>query len=184
MVSVTLQRMLNIAYSNCLNYSYYSDFRDEYLFCLRAAFFKIDSFFFLVIICMALHWHISSYKLFMFLMLRTVNWQVIRNLDHVLFFLPLDWISITCLEAEERTSNIKSMQDYLCGNIATSLVWIPIPQTFVWTKTTCLYVSIKQIVGWHEHRWKKCSELRWVLTDPVVYPVPVMVQLIGDGERT
>jgi len=53
---------------------------------------KIDSF--KVIFCMAVPWHISFYKLFMFLMLRIVNQQMISNLNHMLFFLPLHWISI------------------------------------------------------------------------------------------
>lgn len=71
MILMTLQRKLNIAYSSCLNYSYYSDF----FFCLHAAFHKIDSF--LVIICMTVHCHISSYKLPMVLMLKIVNWQIL-----------------------------------------------------------------------------------------------------------
>lgn len=82
MLLVPLQRMLSIVYSGCLNYSYYSDFWDEYCLCVA---FKIkDSF--SAIICMAVQWHISSYKLFMFLMLRIVNSQMISNLDHMLFF--------------------------------------------------------------------------------------------------
>lgn len=55
---------------------------------------------------MAVHWHISSYKLFMFLMVRIVNWQMISNLDHMLFFLPLDWISITFSEPEKKEHQI------------------------------------------------------------------------------
>lgn len=102
MILVTLQRMLPVAYLSCLNYSYYTDFWDEYFFGLCATFKKINSF--LVIICMTVHRHISSYKLFMFLMLRIVNWQMISNLDHVIFFLPLDWITITFSEPEK---NIK-----------------------------------------------------------------------------
>lgn len=44
MISVTLQKMLNVAYSNCLNYSYYSDYRDEYFFLLTYRFKKTYSF--------------------------------------------------------------------------------------------------------------------------------------------
>lgn len=95
MISVTLQRMPNIAYLSCLNYSYYRDFGDEYIFCLHPAFLKIDSF--SVIICMVVHWDILLCKLFIFIMLRIFNWWMISNVDQMLFFLfflTLDWISI------------------------------------------------------------------------------------------
>lgn len=109
------------------------------------------------------------------------NWQMISDLNHMLFFLPLDWISVTFFfEPEEKECPIF----YLCGNINSSLIGISVPQTYIWTKIICLYVSIKQIVGWHERGCNKCSEWSWGLTDTVLHSVPITVQLIGDGEWT
>lgn len=178
-ISVTLQRIPNTAYLSSLNYSYWRDFWDEYIFCLRLPFFK--NWFFFSDYLHGLHWDVSSCKLFIFVMLGVFNWWTISNLDQMLFFNIFDWVSIIFLS--QKRKNIKYLinarlpfweNHYFYGR-----------NIFIWTKPTCLCVYIKQIMEWHEHGWKKYSGLMWVLTNALIHLCGhVTVQLITDGEQT
>lgn len=135
---------------------------------------------------MVVHWDILLCKLFIFMMLRIFNWWMISNVDQMLFFLffllliGLVYFFFYFFLSQKRR-NVK----YLIH--ARLPLWenshFPgrnIHPLNLYLNKTYLPVCL-QIV---RHGWNKCSELRWVLTNAIVYSVSVTVQLISDGERT